>query len=240
MSEDGGSALARYRARGSDAVMVRWVTPAVVVLLVAIGIVSGNALGIIVFTVAALIAAVRWLWVVMVGPRPLAFEVDLMPDELRVRTLSRSIVMPLRQVRTLLPTGLRPRPKGPRALATDAGTFTLFPEGPGFDGLITGLRTTVPGFDVVAPRDVDAPGDTILASGAARGTRPSAGDDAGLVPGVVAVRVFGSQVLADQAVRALADEGITALTLPAEGDLGGIRLAVKDEERDRAEEILGR
>ena len=128
--------------------MVRWVTPIVVVILIVIGILSGSTLGIVVFTVAAVIAAFRWLWVAMIGPRPLAFEVDLMPDELRVRTLSRSIAMPLRQVRTLGPAGLKPRPKGPRALTTDAGTFTLYPEGPGFEGLVAGLRTTVPGFEL--------------------------------------------------------------------------------------------
>lgn len=232
--------------------MVRWITPIVVVILIVLGLLSGSTLGIAVFTAAAVVAAVRWLWVVMIGPRPLAFEVDLAADEMRVRTLTKIVLVPTRQVRTLLPTGLRSRPKGPRALATDAGTFTVFPEAPGFEGLVAGLRATVPGFEVVTREpDMMSTGSTSVTptsstlaadtagSLASRGASPSANDDSGLVPGVVVVRVYGSQMLADHAVRTLADADITALTLPAEGDLGGIRLAVKDEDRKRAEEVLG-
>lgn len=226
--------------------MIRWVTPIVVAMLVVFAVISGNALATIAFGVAALAIIVRWLWVVVLGPRPLALELDLTPDELRVRTISRRLELPIRQVRALLPTGFGKRGRGPRALATDVGTFTLFPEAAGFADLVAALRLAVPELDVVerpsdraGDRDASPSGATDIGSPVATEGAPlTVSDDSGLVPGVVAVRVFGSQTLADLAVKTLAESGITALTLPSSSGLGGIRLTVKEEDRERAERIL--
>lgn len=242
----GDEVVARYRARGSDVVMIKWVTPVVIVALIAFAVVSGDTLGVVAFGLAALVVAVRWLWVVLFGPRPVALELDLTADALRVRTMARRLEIPVRQVRAVSPAGLRPRERGPRALATDAGSFTLFPDGAGFGDLVAALRLSAPHLEV-ADASAEGAGAAPSRFGGApaatseapmQGGAPAAADDTGLVPGVVALRVFGSQTLADVAVRKLDGEGITALTLPSESGLGGIRLAVKEEDRERAEAIL--
>jgi len=250
MSEHDGAAstvvLAGYRARGSDTMMIRWVTPIVVVVLVVFGVVAGNSWALTMFLAGAIVVAVRWAWVTVVGPRPLALAIELTESEMRVKTLRRLAVVTPDKVHSLAPAGFRPRPRGPRALVTDAGTYTLYPDGPGFEELLGTLRRLAPRLRVEEQTGTTAAGrggarsvPESLASAGSSGPSERLGDGADLAPGVVAVAVVGSQALADRAVDTLEAGGVTALALPSASGLGGVRITVAEDDRTRAEEILG-
>jgi len=255
-------AIAAYRARSSDVTMIRWIAPAIALVMILLGV-AFPGITTIIFVAVGLFIAGRWYWVA----RVLAFEIDVDPsNNLRVKTRFSEIEMKVNSVRTLSPSGLRKRAKGPHRLGTDSGWYMLFPEGIGYADVVAAIQAQSPSFLVVESGEADAerpmaefrfaPSAGIVDPTApvrgpegaarptglpvARGETPGPTANEGLAPGVIAMRIYGSAALADAAVRRLADEGVTALAILSPGGVGGVRLTVKEEDAARAASIIDR
>lgn len=154
----GPAVMARYEARTSDVAMIRVGAPIAALVLIALGLLAGNSIGLVAFWACALVLVIRWLWVTMVGTRPLVIDGELTDTELRLRTMRGTTTVAPRAAQSLMPVGYKRKGRGPRALVTTSGTFTLYPDGKGFDEFV-GALTTI-GDGRLRVDDVSEEGDT--------------------------------------------------------------------------------